>query len=529
MTKIICGAWPYANGSLHIGHLAALLPGDVLARYFRSKNEKVFYISGSDCHGTPITIRAKEENSDPKSLSDGYHYEFLACFSKLNFTYDLYSKTSDEYHKIFVQDFYKSLYDNNFLIERVSKHAHCDKCNKYLLDRYIYGQCPSCNHETTSGVCDYCGQLLDADQLLEPICSQCLSTPNFKISKHLYMRLKPFESIIKDYIEESVQWRPNTKKLSLRYISEGLRDRATTRDITWGIDVPIIGYENKKIYVWIEAVLSYLSSLNQIAQENNYSLETLWNKSEHYYFHGKDNIPFHTIILPSLLLAKGNLKLPENIIASEHVTLNNHKISTSQNWAIWLSTLLKDFSSDTIRYYFIAKNPEYKDMDFSFHDFINTHNSDLVNTYGNFINRNLSFVKQYFDNTIPDSFLDIEIKNKIDFLYKTVGSKLEMGSFRNATYDILETIRWANKYFDSAKPWLTKESNPLECSKTIYNCLQLIVNFATLLKPIMPNSSEKILNWFNLDDSWITKNTTKNYKLKSFDLLFEKIDPTPYI
>jgi methionyl-tRNA synthetase len=524
MSIIIGGAWPYANGSLHIGHLAALLPGDVLARYYRAKGEKVFYVSGSDCHGTPIMVRSKMENCEPKTLSDKYHSEFLRDFARLNFSYDLYAKTSDDFHKDFVKDFYLSLFESGSLFEKNSYHAYCKHCEKYLPGRYLLGYCSSCGHETTGGTCDYCGLPIDPETLLEPSCSLCGSTPVFKVSKHLYIRLKPFEDVLKKYLSEKTNWRPNTKKLALGYIREGLKNRATTRDLNWGISVPVEGFTHKKIYVWIEALIGYLSTINELAIREGLEFESLWNSSYHYYVHGKDNVPFHAIIFPSLLLSKGNLKLPDHIISSEHVTLNGYKISTSHDKAIWISEMLETYTSDSIRYYFLAKNPELQDLNFTISDFITTHNADLVGTYGNFVHRTLAFIDRHLNGIFPKGSIDKNIESKLSLLYTSVGSKLEQGAFRSSIYDIFKLIHWSNKYFDEHKPWITKESNLVECENVLYNCLHLIANFAILLKPILPDSSSKLINWFNLDDSWNQKQMKPFDKMPSYDVLFKKID-----
>lgn len=524
MSIIIGGAWPYANGFLHIGHLAALLPGDVLARYYRSKGEKVFYVSGSDCHGTPIMVRAKMENCEPKDLSDKYHNAFLRDFASLNFSYDFYAKTSDEFHKNFVQDFYLSLYESGALFEKNSYHAYCKKCSKYLPGRYLLGYCPSCGHETSGGTCDYCGFSIDPESLLEPICSICSGTPIFKVSKHLYIRLKPFENLLKEYLNEKTNWRPNTKKLALGYIRDGLKNRATTRDLTWGISVPVEGFTHKKIYVWIEALIGYLSTINELAISEHLDFKSLWNSSYHYYVHGKDNIPFHAIIFPSLLLSKGDLKLPDHMISSEHVTLDGHKISTSQDRAIWVSEMLANYDSDSIRYYFLAKNPELQDLNFTISDFISTHNSDLVGTYGNFVHRTLAFIDRLLDGRFPNGSLNEEIENKLSLLYNSMGAKIEQGAFRSSLYDIFNLIHWANKYFDENKPWVTRKSNIKACENVIYNCLHLIANFSVLLKPFLPSSSARIINWLDLSDSWSQKYIKPFEKFPEYEVLFNKID-----
>ncbi len=354
---VIGGAWPYANGSLHIGHIAALLPGDVLARYFRAKGKEVYYVSGSDCHGTPITIRAKQEGSTPEIISEQYHQEFCMIFEKLGFSYDLYTKTSAEHHKEFVSEFHTRLYRSNFIAEKKVKQAFCPKCQKVLTDRLIIGTCPVCGASTRGDQCDCCGEVLEADSILAARCSDCHSLLTFGETTQIFLQISQLKNELQNYLEEHARWRKNAIAFTKRYIDEGLRDRAITRDLDWGIDVPKVGYEDKKIYIWAENVLGYLSAVSELCNQRNTSFSEVFGKdSLHYYVHGKDNIPFHTIILPSLLLAEGEgLHLPDEIISSEYLTLEGRKISTSQNWA---KDLAEAYNPDAIRYFFIANGPE---------------------------------------------------------------------------------------------------------------------------------------------------------------------------
>ena len=330
---IVGGAWPYANGSLHIGHIAALLPGDVLARYFRAKGKRVFYVSGSDCHGTPITIRAKQENSTPDVISEHYHKEFCEVFKKLGFSYDLYTKTSDPKHKAFVSEFHKKLYNSNYIGERTVKQAFCPTCNKVLTDRLVVGVCPACSSTTRGDQCDSCGEVLEVDTVIDAKCADCGTPLSFGETTQLFLQISKLKNELCDFLDAHPYWRKNAIAFTKRYIDEGLRDRAITRDLDWGIDVPKAGYEDKKIYIWAENVLGYLSATSVLCEERGIDFKEIYGTaSRHYYVHGKDNIPFHTIILPSLLLAHGDgLRLPDDIISSEYITLEGRKISTSQN------------------------------------------------------------------------------------------------------------------------------------------------------------------------------------------------------
>ena len=364
MKKIlIAGAWPYANG-LHIGHIAALLPGDILARYYRAKSvaegdseDRVFYVSGSDCHGTPITIKAKQEGKTPYEISEFYHQEFTEVFRKLGFSYDLYGKTTSETHVGFVKDFHSELYKSRYVYEKTAPQAYCPTCQKVLTDRLVKGNCPSCGKDTKGEQCDACGAVLEAENIHEPVCAECGSGLVFQNTKQLYLAVSKLETELREFLDSHKNWRKNAIAFTKRYIDEGLRDRAVTRDLDWGIDVPKAGYEDKKIYIWAENVLGYLSMSNALAKERGIPFEEVWGENaRHYYVHGKDNIPFHTIILPSLLLAQGSkYRLPDDIISSEHLTLSGKKISTSQNWLISAKYIAERYNPDSISYFFIFK------------------------------------------------------------------------------------------------------------------------------------------------------------------------------
>ncbi|MCM1466991.1 MAG: methionine--tRNA ligase [Alistipes sp.] len=355
MKKILIGgAWPYANGSLHIGHIAGLLPGDVLARYHRALGDDVYFVSGSDCHGTPVAFRAKQENRTPQEISDFYHEEFVQCFKKLGFSYDVYSKTSSDKHKRFVQEFHKKLYKSKYVYEKETPQVYCEKCDTFLADRFVLGKCPECGKDTRGDQCDFCGMVLEPENLTEPICAVCRQPIGFRKSKHLYVAITKLQKELEELVNSHPEWRKNAIAFTNRYIEEGLRDRALTRDLEWGIKVPKDGYENKTIYIWAENVLGYLSASKIAAEERGTDFEELWGKHAiHYYVHGKDNIPFHTVILPSLLLANDKKwHLPDRIISSEYLTLEGRKISTSQNYAIWVKNLLDNYEADSIRYFF---------------------------------------------------------------------------------------------------------------------------------------------------------------------------------
>lgn len=525
-TILIGNAWPYANGSLHIGHVAALLPGDVLARYHSACGDSVYFVSGSDCHGTPVAIRARKEGRTPQEISNYYHEEFVRCFQKLGFTYDCYIKTSDERHKTFVKEFHKHLYQSSLVYEKESPQAFCENCQSFLADRFITGICPNCKKETRGDQCDYCGTVTEPEQLLCPVCAICQNPVSFRRSKHLYIAISKLQNRLQNLVNNSASWRKNATAFTNRYIDEGLRDRALTRDLDWGIPVPKEGYENKSIYIWAENVLGYLSASKIAAEERGANFNDLWGENaKHYYVHGKDNIPFHTIILPALLIANGEgWHLPDQIVSSEYLTLEGRKISTSQNYAIWAKDLVEKYDPDSIRYYFLANGPEKKDADFSWREYVNSHNGELLGAYGNLVNRSLSFIKKYWNGVVPDGAIDTELYSQIEKLYITTGHLIEKGAFKDAINNIFEFVRHANKYFDTEAPWLTRTANEAACQNTLYQCIQMIANLAVLLKPFLPFSSEKVCTWLHLEDTWKIHKVPGGYVLPETKILFERLD-----
>jgi methionyl-tRNA synthetase len=523
---IIGGAWPYANGSLHIGHIAGLLPGDVLARYHRAVGNDVYYVSGSDCHGTPICIRAKEEKKSPKEVSDFYHEEFYRCFTKLGFSYDLYGKTSDDTHKDFVKAFHQVLYQSKYVYEETTPQAYCESCNQFLPDRFVKGECPKCGEKSRGDQCDSCGMVLEPKELKAPKCSVCEASPIFKDTKHLYIALKKLGKDLEQLVNDHPEWRKNAIAFTKRYIDEGLRDRALTRDLTWGIEVPKEGYKDKKIYIWAENVLGYLSMSKVVAEKRGVPFEELWKgKAKHYYVHAKDNIPFHTIILPALLLAHGEgYHLPDRIISNEYLTLEGRKISTSENWAIWIKDVIEVYNPDAIRYFLIANGPEKRDTDFSWNEFINSNNGELLGGYGNFVNRTWVFIQKYFEGKVPKGELNQEVQQKIEKCYERVAERIEKGDLKEGLDIIFSLVRDANKYFDYRAPWKTRLEDIGCCKNTLHNCIQIIANLAVLLEPFLPFSSKKIITWLKIEEGWRPKEVKSGYLLPEGELLFERID-----
>lgn len=523
---LIGGAWPYANGSLHIGHIAALLPGDVLARYWRMKGADVYYVSGSDCHGTPITVRAQQEGKSPQEISRHYHSEFTEVFSRLGFSYDLYTCTSAEHHKAFVSAFHKALYQSGFVEEREVRQAWCPTCAKAVTDRLISGFCPQCGEPTRGDQCDACGEVLEAESVVDARCAQCHTALTFRQTKQLYLLISKLENELSAFLIAHPNWRKNAVAFTRRYLDEGLRDRAITRDLDWGIEVPREGYDSKRIYIWAENVLGYLSACAEVCRERGTSLETVHaSDAVHYYVHGKDNIPFHTIILPALLLAHGGgWRLPDEIISSEYMTLEGGKISTSRQHAVWALELLNRFEPDPIRYFFLINGPEKRDTDFSWREFAERNNAELVGIWGNFVNRTLAFIVKHLDSRIPDGKPEAELTALTEEVFRTAGSAIETGRFKDALHAIFDLIRHGNRLYDARQPWKTRTADPADCAQTLYACTWLIGNLAKLLMPFLPFSSRKVLAWLSLPAEWGVHAPKPGMKLETPSLLFSRME-----
>lgn len=528
MSIFIGGAWPYANGSLHLGHIAALLPGDVLARYYRLKGEKVLYVSGSDCNGTPISIRANKEGVSIKEIADRYHEEFLACFTKLGFTYDLYTRTDGDFHHRIVQSIFLKLQENGFIYKKEIDQTYCVHDKQFLPDRYVEGICPNCMHPSRGDQCDNCSAILDPLDLIEPTCKICGNAPIVKKTEHFYFALSQFQKEIEFYVREAREqniWRENALGLSERYLHEGLIDRAASRDLPNGVRIPVKGYEDKKVYVWIEAVSGYYSASKEWASLFQSNDEEFWNEhTVSYYVHGKDNIPFHTIIWPAILLGINNQSLPTHIVSNEYLTLETKKLSTSKNWAVWVPYILEKYHPDSIRYFLTTNAPENRDTDFSWREFIMSNNSELLGAYGNFINRTLKFIEKSYEGSISSGTINVEIQTKIEDLYKEIGDLIEASHFKQAIDEIFTFIRSANKYFDVEQPWKQLSEDKDSCDNTLLTCVFIIANISQLLEPFLPFTSAKVKAMLNLDDyKWEVLLKT-SFTVKSVEPLFERLD-----
>ncbi|MEI5909353.1 methionine--tRNA ligase [Bacillus spongiae] len=527
MTIFIGGAWPYANGSLHVGHIASLLPGDIIARYYRQKGERVLYVSGSDCHGTPIVISAQKEGVEPKEIATRYHEEFVQCFQRLGFSYDLYTRTDEERHHHEVQRIFLTLLEKGYLYVKDEQQTYCPSCAKFLPDRYVEGVCPVCDEPARGDQCDACSTILDPADLEQKRCKLCGTEPVLKNTEQYYFSLSSFQDKIEKLLErEKHHWRSNAVQLTRRYLEEGLVDRAVTRDLEWGIPVPVEGFLDKKIYVWIEAVSGYLSASKQWSERVGEDWRPFWEQTiSSYYIHGKDNIPFHTVIWPALLLGLEGLQLPTHIVSSEYVTIEKKKISTSRNWAIWVPDLLNTYHPDSIRYFLTSNAPDKGDADFSWREFIYSHNSELLGAFGNFVNRTLKFIEKSFNGELPPVLLEETFPSRTKKVYEEAGKRIEKGETKQALDRIFQYVREGNKYFDEKKPWQTFKEDKEICIQILATCVQWIRNLANLLAPFLPDSCETLRQQLGIEEDWNWSYTTINkICINHVQPLFERID-----
>ena len=525
---LIGGAWPYANSSLHLGHLAALISGDFLKRYHELLGDNVLYVSGTDCHGTPITERAKREGIEPKDIAERYHKEFKEVFDKMNFSYSLYTKTCDEYHKKHVEEMFLKMYENQYIYSKKSEQPYCEHCCKFEADRELELICPNCGQVTKGDQCD-CGYVPTEDDLIGATCRECGNKTIQKENTHLYLALSKFQKQIEQYVKEKQEnWRIASKNETEKYLKEGLKDRAVTRDLSWGVDIPIEGFEDKKMYVWIDAVLGYVTATQKFCEDNGLNWEDFWkdnkdNNIKMYMCHGKDNITFHTIILPALLMAmEENYHLPDTMVATQYLNINSEKISKSKGNGITILQMIEDYNVDSLRYYMISHGPENKDVDFTIENYVNVHNSDIVNKFGNFVNRTLKFKGL---DKLPSGNMDEQISEKIRVTYEMTSRYIESLEFKKACNKIVELIEIGNKYYDERKPWIQKKENIEEVNSTIYTCANVIANLSNLLEPIMPETSNKLREYLKIEEpSWKPIQIKEGISLENIEILFERID-----
>ena len=534
---LITTALPYANGPVHIGHLAGVyVPADIYARYLRLKGEEVLMIGGSDEHGVPITLRAKKEGITPQDVVDRYHGIIKKSFEDFGISFDIYSRTTSATHRQVASNFFRTLYDKGEFIEKTSEQYYDEEAKQFLADRYITGTCPHCGNEKAYGdQCEACGTSLSPTDLINPKSAISGSQPVMKETKHWYLPLDKWEPFLRQWILEGhKEWKPNVYGQCKSWLDMGLQPRAVSRDLDWGIPVPVEGAEGKVLYVWFDAPIGYISNTKELLPE---SWETWWKDPETKMVHfiGKDNIVFHCIVFPAMLKAEGSYILPDNVPSNEFLNLEGDKISTSRNWAVWLHEYLADFpgKQDVLRYVLTANAPETKDNDFTWKDFQARNNNELVAVYGNFVNRAMVLTQKYFDGKVPAqgelTDYDKETLKEFADVKAEVEKLLDIFKFRDAQKEAMNLARIGNKYLADTEPWKLAKTD-MERVGTILNIsLQLVANLAIAFDPFLPFSSEKLRKMLNMDTfEWAELGKDNllpvGHQLNKPELLFEKIE-----
>ncbi len=537
----VTSALPYANGPIHIGHLAGVyIPADIYCRYLRSVGEDVIFIGGSDEHGVPITIKARQQGVAPQDIVDKYHKIIKKSFKDFGISFDVYSRTSAKIHHETAQEFFKNLYDKGEFIERTAKNYYDEKENQFLADRYITGTCPHCDYEKAYGdQCENCGTSLSPTELINPKSALSGNVPVLRDTKHWYLPLDKYESWLREWIVEGHKddWKPNVYGQCKSWIDLGLKPRAVTRDLNWGVEVPVEGAKGKVIYVWFDAPIGYISATKEWAKETGKDWKPYWKSedSKLVHFIGKDNIVFHCIIFPSILKKEGSYILPDNVPANEFLNLENDKISTSRNWAVWLHEYLEEFpgKQDVLRYVLTANAPETKDNDFTWKDFQAKNNNELLAIFGNFVNRTIVLTHKYFAGKVPAlsnlDEIDKAVINELKTFPDKVASSLGKYRFREAQAQMMNLARLGNKYLTETEPWKQIKTDENRV-KTILNIsLQICGNLSILCEPFLPFTADKLSKMLNLSKlKWKdagNENILKSgHQLEKPAYLFEKIE-----
>ncbi len=538
----VTSALPYANGPVHIGHLAGVyVPADIYVRYLRLKGEEVLFVGGSDEHGVPITIRAKKEGITPQDVVDRYHTLIRDSFKEFGISFDVYSRTSSKTHHQVASDFFKKLYENGKFIEKTTEQYYDEEAQQFLADRYIVGECPRCHATDAYGdQCEKCGSTLSPEELINPISKLSGAKPIKKETKHWYLPLDKHEEWLRQWIlEEHKEWRPNVYGQCKSWLDLGLQPRAVSRDLDWGIPVPVEGAEGKVLYVWFDAPIGYISNTKELCDNNpQYGNWEKWWKEEDtrlVHFIGKDNIVFHCIVFPAMLKAEGSYIIPDNVPSNEFLNLEGDKISTSRNWAVWLNEYLVEFPNkqDTLRYVLTANAPETKDNDFTWKDFQARNNNELVAIYGNFINRALVLTKKYFDGKVPAlnelTDYDKETLKEFSNVKEKLESLLDNFKFRDAQKEAMNLARIGNKYLAETEPWKLAKTDMNRTATILHIGLQIAANLAIAFEPFLPFSSAKLRTMLNMSDfSWNQLGKidllSTGAVLGEATLLFEKIE-----
>jgi methionyl-tRNA synthetase len=538
----ITAALPYTNGPIHIGHLAGVyVPADIYARYLRLQGYDVAFICGSDEHGVPITIKAKKEGITPQDVVDRYHENIKTSFEDFGISFDNYSRTSAKTHHQTASEFFKALYDKGEFIEEVTEQLYDAEANQFLADRFVVGTCPKCGYEESYGdQCEACGTTHNATDLINPKSAITGAIPTLKETKHWFLPLDKHEAFLKEWILDGhkADWKPNVYGQCKSWIDEGLRPRAVTRDLDWGIPVPVEGGDGKVLYVWFDAPIGYISSTKEWAQRQGKDWKPYWKDEDTTLVHfiGKDNIVFHCIMFPAMLKAEGSYILPKNVPANEFLNLEGQKLSTSKNWAVWLPEYLKDFpeKQDVLRYVLTATAPETKDNDFTWKDFQARNNNELVAIFGNFINRVVVLTNKYYSGQVPNpnalSDIDKETLEKVKAFPDSLSKSIERYRFREASQELMNLARLGNKYLADEEPWKIIKTDPERVQTILYVALQISAALAIVSEPFLPASSQKLKTMLQLPThSWLAVKSGATllepaHQIGTATLLFAKIE-----
>ena len=535
---LITSALPYANGGVHIGHLAgAYLPADIYTRFQRRKGREVIHICGTDENGVPITISAEKQGVSPQKIVDKYHNIIKKSFDGFGISFDNFSRTSLPEHYKLAQEFFLKLYNKGYISEKTERQFFCPNCRRFLPDRYVEGTCPYCGYENARGdQCEKCGRWLEPTMLINPKCKICGTTPVLKETKHWYFNLSTFQEKLQVWISEKKHWRDNVKQFVQGWFQEGLKPRAITRDLNWGVPVPLKEAENKVLYVWFDAPIGYISSTIEWAKNKGEpeKWKDYWQSKDTKLVHfiGKDNIIFHAVVWPAMLMGTEDYILPDDIPANEFLNMEGGKISTSRNWAVWLDEYIKEFPPDYMRYYLTIIAPETKDSDFRWKEFQQRVNTELINSLGNFVNRVLTFVKNYFGNIIPRpdklSGDAQQILKKIEYTVDEIENNIEGYQMRKAIRSFMDLADTGNRYYDASAPWSVIKENPEEAKNIIYTCCILIDALADISEPFIPFSAERIKKMIGMPfrewDAIKTPQIKGGETLNDVKILYKKIE-----
>jgi methionyl-tRNA synthetase len=538
--RILIGvAWPYASGPRHLGHVAgAYLPADIFARYHRLKGNEVLMVSGSDEHGTPITIRAEQEGKTPEQVASYYHHQFVETFNKLGISFDLYTQTHTSNHIEVTQDFFLTLLKNGYIYQDSVLQAWCPQCQRFLTDRYIEGTCPFCEFKGARGdQCDQCGKPMNPVDLVSSRCRLCGSAPEFKNSEHFFLKLSAFQDKLIAWVKPKTFWRSNVYHFTLHYLEEGLKDRAITRDMEWGVPVPLPGYEGKRIYVWFDAVIGYLSASKEWAKSTGdpEKWRLFWQDADtkNYYFIGKDNIVFHSIIWPAMLMGYDGLNLPYDVPANEFLTFEERKFSTSRNWAVWMPDYLSRYDPDPLRYLLSINMPETADADFSWREFYRRNNDELVATYGNLAHRVLTFTFRNYAGAVPvPGVFDQQSQGVLDKARDTfavVDRFISQCRFKDGIKEAMGLAQETNRYLDDKAPWKAIKQDKAAAGTSLYVAISVLACLKTVLYPFLPFSSEKLHQYLGYsgnpqDSGWKFDLPPAGQKMVMPQPLFLKLD-----